>query len=255
MANEIDLNIGTFDLDSTNGVSIEDIAVQVSKTVQEYALPKYHGSIIPIGKRKSMSIRLRGSVTSTNYDALRTLLDSLKNAFDDTAEKKFTIDDDRQVFVQYKTFSHSWKALRTFANFSVELVASNPYWLSQTLNSDSAIRTTGVAFQVTNAGNAPARAKVTITAGAGGIVANDIRLENETTAEVFQYNAAIAAAGVLVVNNKVDTNDLLVTVNGVNTYPDFEGDFITLNPGVNNLVLDSIAVAATTKIEWRDTYK
>ncbi len=69
-------------------------------------------------------------------------MDNLKNAFDDTAEKKFTTDDDRQIFVQYKTFAYSWKALRTFATYSVELVASNPYWLSQTLQADSRTPTT-----------------------------------------------------------------------------------------------------------------
>lgn len=255
MANEIDINIGTYDLDSTNGVSVDDISISIAKQVQEYALPKFHGSIIPIGKRKSMSVRLKGSVSSTNYDALRTLLDSLKNAFDDTSEKKFTTDDDRQLFVQYKSFSYSWRALRTYAIFTVELVASDPYWLSQTLNSDSAIRSTGVGFTITNSGNAPTRVKVTITAGAGGILANDIKLENQTTGETFQYNEAIGAAGVLVVNNKVDTADLVVTEDGVSNFPDFQGDFLTLNPGANTLVLTSLAVGATTKIEWRDAYK
>lgn len=255
MANEVDINIGTFDLDSSNNVAIEDIQVSIMKSVAEHALPKYHGSVIAIGKRKSMTVRIRGSVKGSDYDALRTSLDSLKNAFDDTAEKKFTTDDDRQLFVQYRNFSYSWEAIRTFLRFSVELIASDPFWLSQTLNSDSRTPSTGVGYTITNAGNAPTRVKVTITAGAGGIVANDIKLQNTTVGETFQYNAAVAAAQDVVVNNKVDTPDLVVTNNGVSDFQKFEGDFITLNPGANTIVFTSLAVNPVVKLEWRDAYK
>lgn len=253
MANEIDINIGTFDLDSTNGVSVDDITVTINKQVQEYALPKYHGSIIPIGKRKSMSIRLKGSVVSTNYDALRTLLDSLKNAFDDTSEKKFTTDDDRQLFVQYKSFGYSWKALRTFANFSVELVASNPYWLSQTLNSDSRTPTTAVGYTIANAGNAPTRVKITFTAG-GAAISNDIKIQNTTTGETLQYRGNLASSAVLIINNKVDTSDLVVTNAGTSDFANFEGDFITLNPG-NNTIVVTCGNMGTVLLEYRDAYK
>lgn len=254
MANEVDFNIGTYDLDSTNGVSVDDVGINIVKSVQEFALPKYHGSIIPIGKRKSMSIRVTGSVTSTNYDALRTLLDSLKNAFDDTAEKKFTTDDDRQVFVQYRSFSYRWKTIRTFATFAVELVASNPFWLSQTLNSDSRTPSTGVGYTVTNNGNAPARVKVTFTAGAGA-VSNDIRIENQTTGEVFQYRGDLASTKALIVNNRMDQQDYAVTNDGTSDFPNFEGDFLTLAPGNNTIVVTTGASGFTVNIEHRDTYK
>lgn len=253
MANEIDINIGTYDLDSTNGVSIDDIGISINKTVAEYALPKYHGSVIPIGKRRSLSVRVKGSVVSTNYDALRTLLDSLKNAFDDTAEKKFTIDDDRCIFVQYKAFNYSWKMLRTFAVFSVELIASDPFIYSSTLNSDSRTPTTGVSYNITNAGNAATRVKVTVTAGGVPIV-DDLKIQNTTVGEVLQYRGTIVAGDELVVNNRVDDPDLEVTNDGVSDFPNFEGDFLTLNPGVNAIRVDCSAMG-TVELEWRDAYK
>ena len=253
MANEIDINIGTYDLDSTNGVSVDDIGININKTVVEFALPKYHGSIIPIGKRKSMTLRVRGSVVSTNYDALRTLLDNLKNAFDDTAEKKFTIDDDRCIFVQYKAFSYSWKMLRTFANFSVELVASDPFVYSSTLNSDSRTPTTGVSYNITNAGNAPTRVKVTVTAG-GAAISDDLKIQNLTAGETMQYRGSIASGDELVVNNRVDDPDLEVTNDGTSDFPNFEGDFLTLLPGVNAIQVDCASMG-TVELEWRDCYK
>lgn len=253
MANEIDINIGTFDLNSSNGVSIEDIGITINKSIVESALPKYNGSIIPIGKRKSISVRIKGNVVAADYDALRTAMDSLKNAFDDTAEKKFTTDDDRQIFVQYKSFGYSWRALRTFATFTVELVASNPYWLSQTLQADSRTPTTTVGYTLANAGNAPARAKVTITQG-GTPVVDDILVTNSTTGESFLYRGTVAATKALVVNNKVDTNDLVVTNDGTSDFANFEGDFMTLAPGNNTIVVTS-AVMGTVLFNWRDTYK
>ena len=253
MANEVDINLGTFDLDSTNNIAIEDVAVQINKSVQESALPKYDGSVIPIGKRKSMIIRVRGSVTGSDYDDLRTKLDSLKNAVEDTAEKKFTTDDDRQAFVQYRSFGYSYKFLRRFANFSAEFICSNPFWLSQTLNSDTRTPTSGVGYTIANAGNATTRAKITITAGLSAI-SNDIKIQNTTTGETFQYRGAINSSGVLIVNNRVDTADLVVTNDGTSDFPNFEGDFITLAPGNNTIVLTT-AASPTVKIEHRDAYK
>lgn len=254
MANEVQFYIGTFLLDNTNGVSINDIQIAIQKTVQQFALPKYDGSVIPIGKRSSITARIRGSVTAADYDALRTALDNLKNAFDDTAEKKFTTDDDRQLFVQYKSFSYSWKAIRTFADFSVEIVASDPLFYSQTLNSDSRTPTSGVGYTVTNAGNKPTRCKVTITAPAGPVAAACL-LQNSTTGEVFQYNGTIAGTEVLVVNNRVDTPDYVVTNDGVSDWSNFVGDFLTLAVGSNTIVWTSSVAGVTVKIEWRDAYK
>lgn len=253
MANEVNFDIGTFNLDSTTGVAIESVSVQINKAVSEYALPKYHGSVIPIGKRKSVSVRLTGSLTSTNYDALRTALDNLLAAFDDTTEKKFTTDDDRQLNVQYKAFSYAWKAMRTFLTFSVELIASDPFWYSQTLNSDSRTPSSGVGYTITNAGNAPTRVKLTLTNG-GTPIADAIKVQNTTVGETMQYRGTLAASKVFIVNNRVDTRDLVVTNDGVSDFPNFEGDFLTLAVG-NNTIVFTGATVPTVKVEWRDGYK
>lgn len=254
MANEIDINIGTFDLDSTNNVSISDVAFNIMKTVQEYALPKFHGSVIPIGKRRAISIRVQGAVTGSDYDDLRTKLDALKNAIDDTSEKKFTLDDDRQVFVQYKSFGYSYKTLRRFIDFQVEFIASDPFIYSQALNSDSRTPTSGVGYTIANAGNAPTRVKITVTAG-GSAISDDVKVQNTTTGETFQYRGSIASGEALVVNNRVDDPDLSVENDVDDDIANFEGDFITLNPGNNTIVFTSGASGHTVELEWRDAYK
>lgn len=255
MANEVQLYIGSFALDSTNSVSIEDIQYAITKSVQEFALAKFDGSIIPQGKRRSLSIKIKGGVTGADYDTLRTNLDALKNAVESSSAYKLTTDDDRQTLVQYKSFSYSWKAIRTYAVFSAEFVAAFPYHVSQTLNSDTRTPTSGSPYALSNAGNANAYAKVTLTAPGGGVPANDIIFENTTLGLTFQYRSALGASGVLIVNNNVDGAGLVVTEDGTSNFPDFEGDFMLLAPGSNNFKITSGTAGISVKVEWRDTYK
>ena len=236
MADEIDINIGTFDLDSANNIAVEDININVAKSIQEFDLPKFHGSVIPIGKRKSLSVRIRGTITGSNYDNLRSKLDGLKAGFESSSEQNLTLDDDRILKVQYRNFSYSYKTLRTFADFSVDLVAADPFWYaaSVTIN-DQNPAISGSSYVVNNPGNAPTRVKVQIS-NSGGSITDDCRLENQTTGEVMQYRGTVATGQDLIVNNRMDSQDLLVTNNGVDDIKKFEGDFITLNPGNNTIV-------------------
>lgn len=164
MANEIDIDIGTFNLDTTNDIAIKDINIKVARAVSQADLAKFHGSVIPIGKRKSITVQIKGTIIGSDYDDLRSNLDALKAAMESVSEQKLTLDDDRFLMVQYSGFSYSYATLRTFADFSFDLIASDPLWLSETLSEDKRIPTSGVGYTIANAGNAPTRAKITITA-------------------------------------------------------------------------------------------
>ena len=236
MADEIDINIGTFNLDSTSSVAIADINISVAKSIQEFDLPKFHGSVIPIGKRKNLNVRITGTITGSNYDNLRANLDGLKAAFEALSEQNLTLDDDRILKVQYRNFSYSYKTLRTFSDFSVDLVASDPFWYAVALTTnDQNPVTVGVPYIVNNPGNAPARVKVQVS-HATATITDDCRIENQTTGETMQYRGTIYATQNLIVNNRMDAVDLAVTNNGIDDIKKFEGDFITLNPGDNNLM-------------------
>lgn len=253
MANEIDINIGTFDLDSSNGISVEDIQFRINKNVQEFDITKAHGSIIPIAKRKSAGFNVRGKVNASDYDALRTALDNLKNALESSSEFKFTTDDDRYMNVQCRSFSQSWLAIRTVAEFSFELVASYPFWLAASITTDSRTPTSGVGYTVNNPGNAYARAKITITAG-GSAISDDIKFQNSTVGQLFQYRGDLASTEALVINNRLDGVDLEVLNDGDDAIMDFDGDFITLAPGDNTLIFTSGASSPTVTVAFRPTY-
>lgn len=241
MADEIDINIGSFDLDANNNVAVEDINVSVARSIQEFDLPKFHGSVVPAGKRKSLNVRIRGTLTGSNYDNLRSKLDGLKAAFESNAEQNLTLDDDRILKVQYRNFAYSYKTLRTFTDFSVDLVAADPFWYAAALTiHDEDPATSGVGFVVNNPGNAPTRVKVEIS-NTGSVITDDCKLENQTTGETMQYRGTVAIGQNLIVNNRMDAQDLAVTNNGVDDIKNFEGDFITLSPGNNTVVFTGTA--------------
>ncbi len=253
MADEIDINIGSFDLDANNNVAIEDINVSVARSIQEFDLPKFHGSVIPAGKRKSLNVRIRGTLTDSNYDNLRSKLDGLKAAFESNSEQNLTLDDDRILKVQYRNFAYSYKTLRTFTDFSVDLVAADPFWYAASLtihDEDPAV--SGAGFVVNNPGNAPTRVKVEIS-NTGSVITDDCKLENQTTGETMQYRGTVSVGQNLIVNNRMDAQDLVVTNNGTDDIKSFEGDFITLNPG-NNTVVFTGTIGTRIELIFRPAY-
>lgn len=253
MSNEIDIDIGSFNLDTTNNIAIKDINVKVAKAISQADLAKAHGSVIPIGKRKNMTVQIKGTIIGADYDALRTNLDALKAALEATSEQKLTLDDDRYLMVQYSGFAYSYATLRTFADFSFDLVASDPFWLSETLTEDERTPTSGVGYTIANAGNAATRVKVTLTKLGSGAVVNDAKLQNTTTGEEFQYLGTINSTKALVVNNRVDDADQSVENDGTDDIANFEGDFITLNPGNNTIIFTGTAGVQVT-LEYREAW-
>jgi phage-related protein len=250
LANEIDLDLGTFDLDVVNDIAIEDINFAIKKAVSVADLPKTDGAVIPIGKRREITAKVKGTIIGTNYDDLRSNIDALKAALEDTGEQKLTTDDDRYLMVQYRGFSWSYATLRTFASFSFDLVASDPFWLSETETTNSATPTSGVGYTVANGGNATARCKITINANTS--LADNIKLENSTTGELFYFRGTVANGDDLIVNNRYGQAYITVTNDGVDSIGDFEGDVITLAPGNNTIIYTG--GSADVEIKYRDTY-
>lgn len=234
MANEIQRNIGSFSFDQSH-LAIADINIRVAKSIQAHPLPKYHGSVIPIGKRRSIRVKISGTCIGTEYDNLRTNLDALKAAFESTSEQNLTLDDDRILKVQYENFGYSFENLRAFASFQVDVIASDPFWYAASLTTDTRTPTSGVGYTINNPGNAPARVKIT-GSNSGSLISDLFKIENSTTGEVGQFRGDVQIGDNLVINNRVDTEDLEVTNDGVDAIVDFEGDFITLNPGDNTII-------------------
>jgi len=105
---------------------------------------------------------------------------------------------------------------------------------------------------VNNPGNAPTRVKVQIS-NSGSSIQDDCKLENQTTGETMQYRGTVAAGQDLIVNNRMDSQDLAVTNNGIDDIKNFEGDFITLNPGNNTIVFTGTS-GTRVRLHFRPAY-
>lgn len=131
MANEIQIKLGTFELDNGSVYAIEDISIQEKKTVNLHKIPKSDGSIAEEAKRESIEINVEGTIANSDYDALRSSLDDLKAAIHNGIQK-FTMDDDRFIMAQFDSFKKEWVAFRTMIKFEITFVAHFPYWQRET---------------------------------------------------------------------------------------------------------------------------
>jgi len=249
VANEVQVKFGTLIFDNTT--TIESVEISESKSVKVRKIPKGDGSIVEEARRDFIKISAKGSVVGNDYDGVRTNLDTLKATLQDGFQK-FTIDDDRYLTAQLKDFETAFPAVRKIAVFKAVFIAHYPFWLSENISVDDRVPASGIGYVINNGGNAPARGKVEITAPAGGI-SDDIALANETNGEGFRYTGNLAAGEALVVNNRMDQDDFQVLNNTVDDHPNYEGDFITLEPG-NNTITFTGTVNTQVKLSWRNTY-
>lgn len=250
-ANTIDLDFGSLDFNSTNDLTVADIQVKERKSVKVYEIPKSDGAIAETAKRRELIITVSGDIAGTDYDDLRSNLDTLRAGLQD-GEQKFTLDDDRYIKGQLRTFDYSWLHLKRIAIWKATFICHYPVWLSETESTDDRTPSSGVGYTVNNPGNAPVRVKVEITAPAGGI-SDDIQLENTTTGELFRYRGDLAAGDVLEVDNRYDTDDFEVLNDGTDDHTNFEGDFLTLDPGNNTIEFTGTA-STDVKITYRAGY-
>jgi phage-related protein len=239
--------------DTPNGIAISDINRQIEKNIQQFDLPKAHGSIIPIAKRQDVLIQIQGTCAGTSYADARSKMDALKAALEQAGEQALSLDDDRYILVQYKNFSETFVKMTRLISFSFDVVASYPFYLAAAITNDTRTPTSGVGYVINNPGNAEARVKMTFTAP-GSPVADALKFQNQTNGCILQYRGTIAATKALIVNNRLDQATQTVLNDGSDDSLHMEGDFITLAPGNNTLVLTSAVGSIQVKTEFRPTY-
>ena len=250
MANEVQVKFNAFDLD-TGDYTIGRIDIKESKRPKLHRIPRIDGSIAEEGKRSSLKIAVTGDVIGTNYDDLRSNIDALKAALQNSIQK-FTTDDDRYIKAQLESFNYKYRTMRTFATYKTVFLAHFPFWLAESETTDDRTPTSGSGYTINNPGNANARLKIEVTAPGGGI-SDDIQIENETMGTLLRYRGDVAAADVLEIDNRYDTDDFEVLNDGSDDHANYEGDFLELQPG-NNTITFTGAAGTGVKLYYRATY-
>jgi len=239
----------------SNNIVIASIAEKERLPVRIHSIPKTDGSVAEEANREKIQLAIKGSVNGANYDATRSDMDTLKAAFY-SGIQKLTKDDERYIMAQLASFSWDNAILRTLRKFNATFEAHYPFWLSETLytveKTEGVDMTSGASYVVNNAGNAPARLKVEITAPGGGI-SDNLQMENLTRGGLFKYRGDIAASKKLEVDNRFDTDDFEVLNDGSDDHTNFEGDFLMLDPGDNDIEYTGEA-GAVVKLSYRATW-
>jgi phage-related protein len=84
-------------------------------------------------------------------------------------------------------------------------------------------------------------------------MADACKIENQTNGKSFQYRGTVAAGEVLEVDNFYDGDAFQVLNDGADDIENFEGDFITLDPGDNTIIFTGTA-STNVVITHRDTW-
>lgn len=232
---------------------VEQIQVRSGHVVVPVYIPRKNGFLIPEGEIGMGEISLSGKLVSTTYTNLRTARDTMRAA-KKAGKQKLTFDDERYIYCQLRDFDWSFITMNSCLLWTATFVAEEAKEFSETFQSSTTSPTSGVGFTVTNAGNAPTRAKVTITNGSGSAISN-FTLQNSTTGELFKFVGSVANSQALVVNNYADTTDSTISVlnNGSDAISNFQGDVITLNSG-NNTIIYTGTTTVSVKFEWHDAW-
>ncbi len=246
----ISLTFGSLALDSTNNITIEKISEKSAKPVQTTNIPVTDGAIAETAKIGPKTITISGDIAGTSYDNLRTNLDALHAGLMNGLQK-LTKDNERYIYCQLKDFSYAYDHLTRRATWTASFIAHFPFWLAETPTTDSRIPTSTVGYTITNAGNAPTRLKIQVTAD--GAIADACKVENVTTVKSFQFRGTIATTKTLEVDNRYDTDDFQVLNDGVDAHTNFEGDFLTLNSGANEIKYTGTA-GPTVLLTWRSCW-
>lgn len=200
-------------------------------------------------KLDGMPFTMTGSFRQSTTALLRTSLDNLKNALG-AGRQQFKQFDDRYILLLAEHFEEIWlPALQV--DFTIDLVASDPYWFSTTLDT-SAYTTDDTTSIVTNAGNAPAPVKFTVTAPAGGLTA--FTATNSTSGLTLAMTGMTLTSGQILV---LDTGAKTITQNGVSSRVGLSqsSTFWQLAAGDNDISLTSTPTGASVSLEKRDRWQ
>lgn len=257
LANTCDIDIllrfGDFKFGACeNETYISDFSEKEMKKVKINDIPKTDGAKAEEATRSSLALSIQGHTSACNYHDLRTRVNDLKVALMD-GKQKFYVDEERYIIAQLKSWSVKYPSLKRLAEFKVQLVSDYPFWRSVTLQKDTRTPSDGVSFVLINNGNAPARVKVTYVAPVGGL-SNDFEIVNESRDdETMRFTGDVTAGDTLIIDNRVDNDiEFVVTNDDVDANAKFEGDFLVLAPGINNIVFNG--TVGLTTFEWYDTW-
>lgn len=216
-----------------------------------FVIPQRHGEFVNAApKPDPVAFNIRGVLNAATGEALRTIMDDLKEAFD-AGRQQFKVWDDRYWNVTAEKYRVEYRRgpSLTVGDFTADLLADEGVQISTTLDTNN--ETTDDTPTITSNGNAATPPTITVTAPGGGLT--QVILKNTTSSKTLTWNGSLSSGEELTIN--MDT--IVITEAGVEDYSGFaEGSvFWNLEPGANALDIASTPAAAAVKFESRDRWR
>lgn len=234
---------------------IETMSESANARLNAVTVPNRHGALFSSAVvEDARQITVTGRIISPDGTALglRTILETLRELFA-RKNKRLQLWDDRYINCYKAALSTVFvpgSAMKV-ADFTLTFLCADPFYYDITNPIVGYSLTTGdVAIDITNniyrrsisinyAGTFLIYPIWTITA-TGGTPLTKITIRNLTIGRQFHYSGTVAASKALV----VDTNFFTVENDGSNDLTNWNGDFVWLQPGNNDLEFEGTTPAS-----------
>ena len=239
------------------GETLDDVATwdePLEFKVGEEEFPRRHGSLVQeVAFLRSRRIVLTGRVFKDDEATLKTYLEDLKQTFIEKGRDRLQLRDDNRylnaILSGFSTRYIAGQAANRGAPFSLEFLADDPFWYSDTekTNAQDAIASSPHTYSITNSGKAHTPPRIEIKAAGGD--ATDVKLTNTTTGLFARFAGTISNGQTLIINSAKRT----VTNGAANGLNDFTGSFWEFVAGVNNLQYEG-PTGVDVVVYWTERY-
>ena len=223
-----------YDLDSTNGITVENVSEKASVNVREQKL-KEGGASLDLLSLASRSITISGKIHSDSASGFKTVLRAFLAKVNDPSEGDLILDALSLPCVAIPQ-AISYGPLVTSADWSIRFVSGQKFWKSASATTASGlIGKTSATLTATlsyNANYAESMPTWTLTSLESGTISDlSLTVTNSTNGEEFKVsNFNVGAGDVLTIDPDSETVYYSTSSSGVSTPPNrIDGSFWSIS--------------------------
>jgi len=208
-------------------------------------------AIIPAGKMNPAKIKVKGTISGGNWAGLRSVVRRLKRMLN-LGTQKIYIDDTHYIEGVHTGLTYR-PVTQDYAEFTANFDCRSPFWKQEWASYFSTSPVHAQTFYITNDSDVEVPCKIVMT-GPAGTSATNFLFENVTLEQKYKYVGTLAQTSELIIDKGFQNyNEYAVKIGTGSVFSSFEGDLITLQPGLNALVYGSGegGVIGTIELYWR----
>ena len=243
MAN-LGFQFGSYVFSGTNAL-ISNFNIKAGQRIRQQVIPRKDGAHIEEAFINPLIVNLKGTLSASSAEGLRTKKDDFLNAIAAGTQQLF-IFDDRYIMAQKRSMTIDLIDGMKFLKFNTSFIAQVPFWVAVAISTDAqGITTATLDYDIGFDGSAYFKPLITIDAAEA---LSDISIENVTTGETISYSGVIGSTGQLI----IDLDKFTVEKDGADDIANISGDFFSLVNGTNNLIYTG--GNCTLTLQWNNRW-